>query len=75
MITEKIIKLGKYRIKFLDTPRTTMIQINLNRYKKNKEIDTWTVYNGIFEKHLPDDIWADIQDNKLIGIEIHVAKK
>jgi len=52
-VKKKVTKFGKIKIKMLDTPRVTMLQINFGRYKRGKEIDTWPIYNAIDEKHKP----------------------
>ena len=72
-LKEHRIKIGNITITHFKLNKNTYIHINLGRYKKGKIADTWTIYDGIMEKHKHwDDIWADFQDKKLIGIEIHL---
>lgn len=72
----KTLKFGSVKIKLLETPRSVRMQLNFGRYKKGKQIDTWTIYDAISEKHKPigDQIWLDIQNKKAIGMSITIDK-
>lgn len=71
-----MIKLGKLKIRLLEVPNSSRIHINFGRYKKGRKIDTWTIYNSIYEKHKPflDEMWLDIQNKKAIGLNITLDK-
>ena len=74
--TIKVVKFGKARIKLYKFNGNYSIHINLGRYKKKQEIDTWFLYDSISKKHEPyAHIWADIQKKKLIGVEVNWDEK
>lgn len=68
---EKTIKLGKLKLRYYKTRRSTYLHINFGRYKKGK-INTLTLYDGIIDDPKSmDTIWMDVQ-KKPIGLEIHL---
>lgn len=72
-IIDKKIRLDKKtKLRFIKSPRFSHLHINLGRYTKNKgDVRTWTLYDSITERHKPyAHIWADYQNNKLIGFEV-----
>jgi len=72
----KRIRFGGIKIRLFESPKFLTMQINFGRYKKDRKIDTWTLYDAISEKHKPlhDEIWLDIQNKKAIGMSITVDK-
>mgnify|MGYP001573307497 CR=1 FL=1 len=73
---QKTIRFGKIKIRLFESQKFLTMQLNFGRYKKSKEIDTWTLYDAISEKHKPmhDEIWLDIQNKKAIGMSIALDK-
>ena len=73
---QKTIKFGRIKIKLFQSPKFSMMQVNFGRYKKGRKIDTWTLYDAIFEKHksIGDEIWLDIQNKKAVGMSITLDK-
>ena len=74
---KKTITIGNVIISLSDIGNKYHIFVNLGRKKKSKNIDdTWTIYDSILEKHQPyAHVWVDIQDEKLVGVEISADKK
>lgn len=73
---QKTVKFGKVKIKLLETPETVRMQFNFGRCKKDRKINTWTIYDAISEKHKPigDEIWLDLQNRKAIGMMVTLDK-
>lgn len=70
---KKEIKFGRVRVRISKIGKDYLIFINTGRYIKGKEVDTNTVYP--FAEWNPtndDEVWVDLQDKKLTGVEVHL---
>jgi len=75
-LVEKKITLGKIKIRYTEFDDRIIMFVDFGRWKKNKDTDTWTIYNAITENHKSyDDVWLDIQGDIATGVEIHLLDR
>ena len=64
-------KHGDTLISIYSCEKQHIMRVNLGRYRKDKEVDTYTIYDSIEAGDKPyTSVWLDKQGKKVVGLEV-----